>query len=277
MYGAGRVRRRAFQGYSGGTFPAHGAAPLTDPTPPGDPAGHASPPDASGPGGVDDLADAVSRHALEVDAAAIPRLHAYHASLCAWNERLNLTRHLTVEKFVLRDLWDTLRLAELLSDGERVLDVGSGGGVPGVPLAILRPGIDVSLCESVGKKARALEAIVGELGLATPVHATRVERLLDPADGAQRYDTLVARAVAPLWKFMRWLRPTPQAWERLLLIKGPSWVEERGEARHRGLMHGYQLRRVAEYRAPEMDSPSTVLEVRKGTGATERRRPKRGG
>ena len=79
---------------------------------------------------------------------------------------MNLTRHTTLEKFVGRDVVDSYQLGKLLEQGERVLDVGTGGGVPGVVLAILRPDLSVSLCESTQKKARAVEAIVARAGLA---------------------------------------------------------------------------------------------------------------
>jgi 16S rRNA (guanine527-N7)-methyltransferase len=75
-----------------------------------------------------------------------------------------------------------------------VLDVGTGGGVPGIVLAILRDDLDISLCESVQKKARVVEQFVRQLELPCAVHAERAEKLLDDF----RYDVLVARAVGPI-------------------------------------------------------------------------------
>lgn len=190
----------------------------------------------------------------------VGRLDAYRQQLWAWNEKLNLTRHTTFEKFVTRDVVDTLELAKLLGEGERVLDVGSGGGVPGVPLAIVRPDLDVSLCESVQKKAGVLASMMQTLGEPIPVFAARLEQVLDD----EAFDTLIARAVAPLWKFMFWLKPHPARYKRLLLIKGPSWVDERGEARHRGHAKPFELRRVAEYTTPRTSAVSTILSVTPG-------------
>lgn len=201
------------------------------------------------------LAGAVDEIGLSIDDERIERLDAYRKALWAWNEKLNLTRHTTLEKFVTRDLVDTLALAEQLGEGESVLDVGSGGGVPGVPLAIVRPDLGVSLCESVGKKARALAEILDETGVSLPVHDQRLEKVLE----AERFDTLIARAVAPLWKFLFWLRPHANQYGRLLLIKGPGWVDERGEARHRGLTKSFDLRRVTEYETPRTSQISTLL------------------
>lgn len=212
-------------------------------------------PSTAEPLAAETLAEAIAEVGLPIEGGKVAALDAYRHALWSWNEKLNLTRHTTLEKFVTRDLVDTLALAEQLAEGETVLDVGSGGGVPGVPLSILRPDLQVSLCESVAKKATALGQILGESGVSIPVYADRLEKVLE----AERFDTLIARAVAPLWKFMFWLRPHATRYGRLLLIKGPAWVEERGEARHRGYAKKFDLRRVGEYETPRSSQVSTLL------------------
>jgi len=187
------------------------------------------------------------------------RLDQYRRLLWSWNERLNLTRHTTLEKFVVRDVVDSYQLGLLLKRRERVLDVGTGGGVPGVVLAILRPDLSVSLCESTQKKARAVEAMVAEMGLAVPVFATRAEDVLQ----INTFDSLLGRAVASLSKLLTWLAPHWEAFDRLLLIKGPGWVEERREARHRGLLRGLELRVAAMYRTPLTGAENVILSVRR--------------
>lgn len=218
--------------------------------------------------------DSLTAHAeacgLELSSEQLRQLDAYRELLWSWNEKLNLTRHTTIEKFVERDLVDSTELAKHLGEGERVLDVGSGGGVPGIPLAILRPDLDIRLCESVGKKANVLAEMVDQLELPVTVYAARVEAVVDRTSEAPFFDTLVARGVGALWKFMFWLRPHHEGWGRLLLIKGPKWVEERGEARHRGLMKGYELRRLAEYTTPRTNAVSVVLTVTRSAGAKSR-------
>jgi 16S rRNA (guanine527-N7)-methyltransferase len=143
-----------------------------------------------------------------------------------------------------------------------VLDVGTGGGVPGLILAIVRSDLKISVCESTLKKARAAEAMVLALGLPVTVYACRMEAVLEMTT----FDTLVARALASMAKVLGWLRPHWQAFDRLLLIKGPSWVEERGEARHRGLLHGLELRKAATYQTPRTGAESVILKVWQGTG-----------
>src|ERR671919_480947 len=87
----------------------------------------------------DTLAAALARHDITLPAEQAALLDRYCRLLWEWNEKLNLTRHTDYEKFVSRDLADSLELAKHLKPGEEVLDVGSGGGVPGIVLAIVRP------------------------------------------------------------------------------------------------------------------------------------------
>lgn len=203
------------------------------------------------------LAEALAREAIALEPAQIELLDRYRRLLWDWNEKINLTRHTTMEKFVTRDVVDSLQVAQLLEEGERVLDVGTGGGVPGVILAIARPDLKVSVCESTGKKARAVEEMVRELGLSVRVYASRVEDVMEMTT----FDTLVARAVASLAKVLTWLKPHWTAFDTLLLIKGPSWVEERGEARHRNLLKGLELRKAATYETPRTGAESVILKI----------------
>jgi len=206
---------------------------------------------------ADDLAAAVAEHGIELPDEQIALLRRYCVLLWDWNTKLNLTRHTDYRKFVARDLVDSLVFAEFLASGEKILDVGTGGGVPGVVLAVVRPDLSVSLCESVGKKARAVADIVDRLGLAVPVHEARAEDLL----GAWRGNTLVARAVARLAKLLRWLKPHWGSFDRLLILKGPSWVEERGEARHYGLLRNLALRKLTSYPLPGTGAESVLLQI----------------
>ncbi|MFO0913995.1 MAG: 16S rRNA (guanine(527)-N(7))-methyltransferase RsmG [Pirellulales bacterium] len=185
-------------------------------------------------------------------------LARYCQLLWDWNTRINLTRHTDWEKFVYRDLLDSYQLAKCLALGERVLDVGSGGGVPGIVLAILRPDLQVVLSESVTKKARVLEEIVGQLGLPVRVFAERGEAVV----AREPFDAVLFRGVGGMARILRWFAPTWGHLGRMLMVKGPKWVEERGEARHHGLLRGLELRRVADYPMPGTSSHSVILAIR---------------
>lgn len=203
------------------------------------------------------LEEALAAQQIELEADAITMLDRYCRLLWQWNERLNLTRHLDYDTFVARDLADTQQLSKLLAEGDEVLDVGSGGGVPGIPLAILRPDLDISLSDSVKKKAAALRGIVDELGLSLPIHDERAENVLEEF----RFGSLTARAVGPLWKICTWFQPHWHSIGQLLAIKGPKWTEERGEARHRGLLADVEMRCAASYPLAGTESESVILRL----------------
>lgn len=184
-------------------------------------------------------------------------IDAYCKALWSWNERMNLTRHDTYEKFVTRDLVDTLELSKIIPEGQSVLDVGSGGGVPGLVLSIIRPDLEVTVCDSVAKKAKALAGIATELQLGVAVASGRAQDVLAEAS----FDFLTARAVGPLKKILTWFEESWDSIGKLLLIKGPKWVDERGEARHHGKLSGLDLRKVAEYSIPGCEWQSVILSV----------------
>jgi 16S rRNA (guanine527-N7)-methyltransferase len=206
---------------------------------------------------TDTLALALARHRLELPPEHVSLLDKYCQLLWDWNENLNLTRHTDYEKFAGRDVADSLQLAAHLRPAEELLDVGTGGGVPGVVLAIIRPDLKVALCDSVGKKARAVESIVKDLGLDVPVYPFRAEEMLED----MRYDALVIRAVGPLWKLLAGFKPHWHSFRRMLVIKGPKWTEELNEARRRGLMSNLQLKTVAKYPMPGAEGQSVVLKI----------------
>jgi len=206
---------------------------------------------------IEELRTALADQRIELEDRQIEQLGQYSALLWDWNTRLNLTRHTDYAKFVGRDVVDSMAFAQVLAPKEKVLDVGTGGGVPGVILAILRPDLTLWLCDSVGKKAEAVADMVQRLGLNVPVIHGRAQDLLGPAV----FNSLVVRAVGSLKEALTWFRPHWEHFDRLLVLKGPAWVEERGAARHYGLLHGLALRKLASYPILGTGAESVLLQI----------------
>jgi len=161
--------------------------------------------------------------ALVVSASQRSRLLAYLALLEKWNRAFNLTAIRDPAQMVPRQLLDSLSLLPHLPTG-RVLDVGTGGGLPGIPLAIARPQAAFVLLDANGKKIRFVRQAVLELGLANvePVHG-RVERYRP----AQPFDVVVSRAFASLGDMVdatRHLLAPHGCW---IAMKGPGETAER--------------------------------------------------
>jgi len=125
-----------------------------------------------------------------------------------------------------RHVPECVALARMLPTGrQRVLDVGSGGGFPGVVLAIVRPELEVHLLDSTQKKTRFLEEVGAELDLGIIVHRGRAEALARPPL-ADSFDVVTARAVAPLDRLIRWTVPFLRVGGLLYAVKGERWQEE---------------------------------------------------
>jgi len=125
---------------------------------------------------------------------------------------------------------ESIAFAEGLPPSERLLDVGSGGGLPGVLIAIVRPETEVHLLEATGKKARFLVEVGERLGLDVRVHHGRAEDLARPPL-AGSFDIVTARAVAPLGRLAGWCAPYLRPGGTLHAIKGERWAEELEEGR----------------------------------------------
>ncbi|HXQ12662.1 MAG TPA: 16S rRNA (guanine(527)-N(7))-methyltransferase RsmG [Caulobacteraceae bacterium] len=155
--------------------------------------------------------------------AAMADLETFRARLAEWNGRMNLVGPSALEDFWLRHAFDSAQLLSLAPGARRWVDIGSGAGFPGIVLAILlkgQPGAVVHLVESVIKRCRFLEAMVGELRLPAKIHNARAEALgLD-------CDVVVARACAPLVKLFGYARPYLKRGAVGLFMKGQDVASE---------------------------------------------------
>lgn len=168
-----------------------------------------------------------------------------------------------VERLWERHLLNCAAIGELLDDGDRVVDIGSGAGLPGIPLAIARPGLRVVLLEPLLRRSEFLSEVVAELGLAVEVVRGRAE---EPWVREQigDSDAAVSRAVAPLDKVTKWSMPLLRHDGRMLAIKGERAPEEVREHRRVMAASGAVDVRVVTCGANYLHPPATVVVARRG-------------
>jgi 16S rRNA (guanine527-N7)-methyltransferase len=128
------------------------------------------------------------------DAAQLEALSSYAETLLRWNARINLTAARSIDVLVAEHFVDAFALARRLEQAARAVDVGSGGGLPAIPLALLRPRLLIELCEPIAKKAAFLRTAIRELGLGDRA-AVRVARGEAVASASPRaFDAAISRA-----------------------------------------------------------------------------------
>ncbi len=130
---------------------------------------------------------------------AIAKLAQLLTELERWNRRVNLTAIRDLETMVSGHILDSLTVRPLL-EGRRVIDVGTGAGFPGLPLAIAEPQIEFGLLDSNGKKISFVQHVIGELGLS---NASAIRARAEDYAPAERFDTVIARALASIPKLLQ--------------------------------------------------------------------------
>lgn len=157
--------------------------------------------------------------------------------------------------------------ADLLPPGARVIDVGSGAGLPGVPLALARPDLEIVLLEPLERRAIFLSEVCSELGLSTvAVYRGRAE---DPAvlGDLEPAPVVTARAVAPMDRLARWCLPLVARGGVLLALKGASVADELDRTRPAVVRAGAAEIDIVECGGGVIDQPTTVVAVHRRAGS----------
>lgn len=207
------------------------------------------------------LSDQLSRRVGELPFSLPPQaeqtLLDFIALLEKWNHAYNLTAVRQPTQMISRHLMDSLVVMPYLH-GEQILDVGSGAGLPGIPLALVCPERQFTLLDSNGKKVRFMRQAVSQLGLenVTVVHS-RVEQF----QSSSGFDTIIARAYATLGELVRGARHLCRSDGRFLIMKGAYPVAEFDD-----LSAEFELETSHSLHVPGLEAERHLLVVRHVAG-----------
>ena len=169
------------------------------------------------------LAEGIQEMGLGVSSNQQDQLMDYLALMFKWNSVYNLTSLRDPQQMVTHHLLDSLAAVPAFMEANNVLDVGSGGGLPGIVLAIVRPGMKVSMIDTVHKKTAFLTQVKAELGLANvTVYTMRVEQL----QLNDKFDVITSRAFADLSDFINWSAHLLAEGGRYIALKGVAPKDE---------------------------------------------------
>lgn len=208
------------------------------------------------------LADDAARLGVTLNPDQEAQFERLAAALVEWNAHTNLTAITDPDGVHVRHFLDSLTVP--VRPDDRVIDVGTGAGFPGLPLAIAYPTLRVTLLEATGKKIAFLEHVIGLLGLtnAAALHARAEDAGQLPAHRAA-YDLAVARAVARLPVLLEYLLPLVRVGGRCIAMKGVTAHEEAESARRALQTLGGKLIGIETVMLPGVDEPHYLVMVEK--------------
>lgn len=199
-------------------------------------------------------------------------LHRYLDLLLEANVSMNLTRIVDRSAAEVQHIGDALTLLPFLPAGQiKIADVGSGGGVPGIPLAIARSDATVCLIESTQKKARFLQHAAGELKLSNVEVLSERAEAVARSDRRETFNVVTARAVAVMDQLAQWCLPLVRPGGKLLAMKGQRFQEELPQARKTIVSFGGGKVTIHDVQLPGVDY-HVIVEIAKARSADYRNR-----
>ena len=212
------------------------------------------------------LAARAAEAGIPLTAEQIGQFSVYNEMLLDWNTRMNLTALTAPEDVAVKHIIDSLTAydAALFDGAWTLIDVGTGAGLPGIPLAVYAPHLTVTLLDSLNKRVRFLTEVTAAMGLQNVrcIHA-RAEEAARTAEHRAAYDIAVSRAVARLPVLLEYTLPFVRVGGTLLALKGRAYAEEQKEARRAAEVLGGGRITARPVHLPGLDDVRAILTVTK--------------
>lgn len=189
------------------------------------------------------------------------RFDTYAERLVRWNEHVNLTAITEPEDIVIKHFIDCLYIMKyvVFKPRERLVDVGTGAGFPGLPLLIANPELDVNFIDSSGKRIGFLRDVLSNIGLPGKRMHERAEDVGKKSEYREQYDYATARAVAPLNVLCEYCLPLVKVGGLFVSLKGSNGMQELAAAGNAIDVLGGELVKADEYRLPNGDGRSIMI------------------
>lgn len=228
------------------------------------------------------MEDFIEHSPVALSAGEITHFEQYADLLLDWNKRMNLTAVTEREEVFVRHFLDSLTVIPVIerlveTPAIRLIDVGTGGGLPGVALAIVRPRWRITVLDATRKKVSAVEAIVSELGVhnVTPLWG-RAETVAQAVEHREAYDVATARAVAELRELVEYCLPFVRLGGYMLAPKGSDVADEVSAAAHALDVLGGSFVEIVPVQVPALPQEHTIVVIHK-TAPTPADYPRRPG
>ena len=209
-----------------------------------------------------ELKDKANQIDIILEEKQIENFYKYMNLLLEWNEKMNLTAITEPNEVILKHFIDSLTISNLIEKEQKVIDIGTGAGFPGIPLSIVN-NENITLLDSLNKRIIFLEEVINKLELKNikAVHS-RVEEFAKNKKEREMYAIATSRAVAPLNVLLEYLLPLVKVGGRCICMKGSN-IEEIDEAKNALKVLGGEIEKIEKITLPESDIIRNIIIVKK--------------
>lgn len=228
---------------------------------------------------TDNLAIQLKAAGFTVTTNQLAQFTAYYEMLIETNKQLNLTAITDPHEVAVKHFVDSLTAldddAHIFKQGTKLLDLGTGAGFPGIPLAIMRPDLEIVLFDSLQKRLNFLSAVISELNLSkvTTLHG-RAEDMSHDDRHREAYDLVTSRAVARLPVLLEWALPYVKQNGYMVALKGAAYEDEINEAAKALTILKGNIEQVKPVQLPTLTDKRAIIYIKK-TGVTPKLYPRK--
>ena len=199
---------------------------------------------------------------IEISDKQIEKFFDYMNLLLEWNEKINLTAITEPEDIILKHFVDCATILKYIKDEDKIIDIGTGAGFPGIPLKILNEKLDITLMDSLNKRINFLNEIINKLDLKNivAIHA-RAEELARNKEYREKFDIAISRAVANLSTLSEYMLPMTKINGQSICMKGPDIEEEIENGKKAVKILGGEIKKVEKLELPESKDKRTIIQI----------------
>ena len=201
---------------------------------------------------------------VELTDDQINEFEKYQDLLLDWNEKINLTAITEENDIIIKHFVDSLTILKYFNDNNKIIDVGTGAGFPGIPLKIANKSLKVTLLDSLNKRIIYLNDVIEKLNLSDmeTIHG-RAEELSRNPKYREQYDVVTARAVANLKTLSEYCIPFVKPGGYFVCMKGSNIEEEMENAKEHIKELGCKIEEIIEFVLPETDMKRNIIIMKK--------------
>lgn len=201
---------------------------------------------------------------VEIDEQMCKQFYQYMKLLLEWNEKINLTAITEENEVILKHFIDSLTINKYIEEGETIIDIGTGAGFPGIPLAITKMENKITLVDSLNKRINFLLKVKDALNLnnVEAIHG-RVEEIGKNCNHREHYNVVTSRAVAKLNVLLEYMMPLVKVGGKCICMKGSNIDEEIEQSKKALNILGGEIIEVDKMVLPSTDISRNIILIKK--------------